>query len=556
MRNFLSKNWPVLICLILAALVTWPLLAPGYFSHHDDLQVMRIYEMKKCLLDLQIPCRWVPDMGYGNGYPLFNYYAVFPYYIGAIASFFVSFLTSAKLLFAIPIFLGAVSMFVLAKELFGVYPGILSSVLYTYAPYRALDLYVRGDITESFAIAIIPLCLYFALKVIKSGNKYNLIGLSVSLAIFLTSHNIMTVLFMPVFLLITTYWLIIEHKRNIKSLAGGIIIGVSLAAFFIFPAYFEKNLVQIDNLIKHDLNFRAHFITVNQLFLDRNWDYGASVLGNNDTLSFQIGWLHWVLVVISIFVFIIKSKFGLKFNNLLPGILIVVFCLSVFMTHAKSAFIWEKIEVLKFTQFPWRFLAISIFAASLLGGYLIQNLTGNYRKLALLILVITTIVLNWSYFKPKEFYFDITDQKKLSGKLWDDQKKAAILDYLPQTAVEPKEPAPGKPILRSGDAVIDDFKVSSNRWQFRAKVFDNAVVEVPVLDFPIWKVTANGQQIDFSNKNYLGRISINLKQKGEYQIYGKFTNTLLRQYSNIISLLSLIVLFIIGIYGKNNKNFK
>ena len=86
MRNMLLKYWPILLILALSALVVWPLFLPGYFSHHDDLQVMRIFEMRKCIEDFQIPCRWVPDMGFGNGFPLFNYYGVFPYYIGAILS--------------------------------------------------------------------------------------------------------------------------------------------------------------------------------------------------------------------------------------------------------------------------------------------------------------------------------------------------------------------------------------------------------------------------------------------------------------------------------------
>ncbi len=112
MKN-LFKYWPIFLCLLLPLFLTWPLFLPGYFSHHDDLQVMRIFEMRRCIVDLQVPCRWVPDMGYGNGYPLFNYYSVFPYYLGAILSFIFGFLVSAKILFAIPFFLGSLSIYLL-----------------------------------------------------------------------------------------------------------------------------------------------------------------------------------------------------------------------------------------------------------------------------------------------------------------------------------------------------------------------------------------------------------------------------------------------------------
>src|SRR5438309_12092042 len=106
-----SSNWLFLLLVLTLGLVVWPLFLNGYFSHHDDLQVMRVFEMRKCFEDFQLPCRWVPDMGYGNGYPLFNYYSVLPYYIGAPFSYFIGFINSAKLLFFIPLVLGFFGMY-------------------------------------------------------------------------------------------------------------------------------------------------------------------------------------------------------------------------------------------------------------------------------------------------------------------------------------------------------------------------------------------------------------------------------------------------------------
>ncbi len=558
MRNLIFKFWPILLIVGLTFFTAWPTFLPGYFTHHDDLQVMRIFEMRKCISDLQIPCRWVPDMGYGNGYPLFNYYSVFPYYVGALFSYVLGFVGSAKLLFAIPLLLGAISMYLLAKELFGIYPALLASVLYSFAPYRALDSYVRGAVSESFAMAVIPLVFYFALKLIQQKSIKYLASLSISLAIFLTSHNIMTLLFLPPWLIFVIYQLVKEKWKNLRFVALGLLLGTGLAAFFIFPAYFEKNLVQIDNLIRLDLDFRAHFVTINQLFFDRFWGYGASSPGSDDTISFQIGWPHWWIVSAALLAFLISLRSKQKFNNLLPLLFMAVFAISIFMTHIKSAFIWEKIEVLKFTQFPWRFLSVAIFTTSLLGAYLVQNFKDVHKKYLTIFLIVLTIALNWNYFKPKQFYPNLTDQEKLSGKLWEDQQKAAILDYLPQTAVQPREAAPNKPIVVSGKGEVLKFENRSNRWQFQAKVEDKTSIEVPIFDFPKWEVKVNNERINFSNegnllsfgnKNYLGRISINL-DKGEYLVSGKFTDTPIRRVSNIVSLISLVALFGMIVYGK------
>ncbi|MBI2599380.1 glycosyltransferase family 39 protein [Candidatus Daviesbacteria bacterium] len=554
MKKILSNRKSLFVFwVLLLGLITWPLLLPGYFSHHDDLQVMRIVEMRKCLEDGQIPCRWVPDMGYGNGYPLFNYYSILPYYIGASFSFLAGYILAAKLLFAIPLILGLVSMYLLAKELFSKTAAILAAVLYSFAPYKALDIYVRGAVAESFALAFIPLTFYFVLKLIKEGRTKYLALFSISLSLFLLSHNIMTILFIPILLSFIMIFLAQKKWKMIPFVTLGLSLGIGLSAFFILPAYFEKDLVQIDNLIRLDLNFRAHFVTLNQLFIDRFWGYGASSIGPNDTISFQIGWPHWWIVVVSS----VLSLFNLIWKRKLSGLfalwLIIIFLLSIFMTHIKSAFIWEKIEILKFTQFPWRFLSVAIFTSSLLGAYIIQSFKEN--KKLLIIFISLTVILNWSYFRPEKFYFDLTDQEKLSGYLWEEQQRAAILDYLPQTAVQPHEAASGIPQVISGKAVIEGFENKSNRWQFQIKVNDQATVEVPTFDFPGWEVRVNNQKIDHSNKNYLGRISISFDKAGDYSAVGRFKNTWIRTISNIISIVSLIVLIWI-FYGKREKVFK
>src|SRR4051812_19673057 len=105
-KKIFINYWHLILIGFLGLLVSWPIFLPGYFTHHDDLQVMRIFEMRKCIEDLQIPCRWVPDMGYGNGFPLFNYYGNLPYYIGAFLSYLLGYINSAKTLFLIPLLLG------------------------------------------------------------------------------------------------------------------------------------------------------------------------------------------------------------------------------------------------------------------------------------------------------------------------------------------------------------------------------------------------------------------------------------------------------------------
>src|SRR5574338_839363 len=95
---------PLIIVIFFGLLAGKGLIGEGYFNMHDDLQMMRQLEMEKCFLDGQIPCGWVPDMGYGYGYPLFNYYPPFPYLIGEMFRIFtIPFTLTVKLTFALSI---------------------------------------------------------------------------------------------------------------------------------------------------------------------------------------------------------------------------------------------------------------------------------------------------------------------------------------------------------------------------------------------------------------------------------------------------------------------
>jgi hypothetical protein len=568
MKKLLLKK-EIIFLIILSSLIIWPIIIPGYFSHHDDLQVIRIHQMRSCIMDLQVPCRWVPDMGYGYGFPLFNYYGVFPYYLGAIFSFFLGFLGAAKMIFLIPLILSGISMYLLSRQLFGNYAGLVSAVLYMYAPYRALDAYARGAVSENLALSLIPLVFYFGLKLVYSGSKKDFIGLVISLSLFLITHNIMSLFFSPVLLMFLGVYLFKKKFANTKQLLLSIVLSFGIAAFFLLPAYFEKNLVQTEKLTVNALDFRNHYISVFQLFFDRSWGYGASVFGPDDGLSFQVGWPHWWLVLMaSMFIFIyillkfkvimrksrLLSSKKLSKNVFLTALLVILFVVSVFMTHNKSTFIWEKIRILRYSQFPWRFLSLSTFSSSLIAGYVVSSIKKKLRVGIAAFILIITVLLNFNYFKPNEFV-KVNEKEKLSGSLWEEQQKGAVYDYLPKTASKPDDIAPTNPIVVSGRALVSNFSKSSNKWQFNVSTSEESEIEVPVFHFPGWIVKVNDSYYRHSHKNPLGVISVYLPI-GEYFVSGNFTNTPVRTVSNIISVISfLFFIYLVG-YGKNRKVFK
>ena len=551
MKKFFLNNWPLILIFALSILIVWPLFVPGYFSHHDNLQVIRIFEMRKCFIDFQLPCRWVPDMGYGNGYALFNFYGPLAYYIGAAASYILGYIGAAKLLFLLPLIFGAVGMYLLGKELFGKIPGTVSAILYLFVPYRALDSYVRGAVGESFALAIIPFVFYLLLRLIKTQNRKYFSLATFTTFLFFVSHNIMVLIFTPLIIIWVLFWLYKEKWKGLKICLLSLGLGFGLAAFFILPAFFEKGLVQTDALTRAELDFRAQFVKVPQLFIDRSWNYSGSQPQSSNTISYQIGWPYWWLVVLSLFAVVLSKK---RKDVALFTFLLIMFGFGVSMTHNKSAPIWEFIKILAYVQFPWRFLSIVILSSSLIGGYFVSLFKGKWLIAVSTAVILLTAILNWQYFKPEHFYYGLTDSQLLSGQNFIDQQSGALLDYLPKTALEPRELAPTSPFFVQGEGDIENYINRSNRWEFDALVTKDANIVIPVFDFPDWTVLIDNKVFPHSHNNDLGRIEINLS-KGDYHVRGEFNNTPLRTFANILSLVSFGGALLIIKYGKNRKIF-
>lgn len=549
----MKNSLKIILFVILLLPSLWWLLGSGYFNMHDDLQVMRLFEMDKCLYDGQIPCRWSPDMVWGYGQPMFNYYSAFPYYLGAILRivFPLTYLGTVKMLFLISFVIAGVGMYKLAREFWGMLGGIFSGVLYTYAPYHALDVYVRGALSETFALSLLPWMFYFTYKLIKKYSLLNFVGVSLSIAFVLMTHNISTMIYAPITGFWCLFWLIAERQlKSVPRLVLAGILGIGLASFFIIPAVFEQNIIQTQFLTSNYSDYRGHFVTLRQLFVNRNWGDGPSIYGDNENISFQIGWPHWwlgIVAALSASFLMYKKKMELKTFLLIAGLSFGALIFA-FMTHHRSSFLWEIIPKVNFVQFPWRFLGPVMFFLAFLGGSISLN-KNILTKLFIPLLIVFTIVLNYSYFIPVHYSRKVTDNEKLTGVAFELQQKAAIMDYLPKTAkFAPESLAFEKPKSIEGDLTVGQFSKTSDSFSFDVDVYTPSSVEVPVMYFPGWVVYVDGRMVKPEVHGDNGLIKVTFTE-GQHQVFGEFADTPIRKAANMVSLLSFGVFLVVIVFG-------
>ncbi len=545
------KKLALILVLLLSLLACRDLFRPGFFPMHDDLQIARIYQMDKCFKDGQFPCRWVPDMGYGYGYPLYNFYPPLPFYLGEMVHLLgASFIDSIKTIFILGMILSGFFMYLLAKEFWGKLGGLVSAAFYIWAPYHAVNLYVRGAMNEYWAITFFPLIFWAIYKVIKTGKKYIPL-LAISFGGLLLTHNIMSMLFIPLMGLWAIFLILWDKERivfriekkdlkAIKNLFFGIFWGVGLGLFFILPALVEKKFVHVETMFMGYFNYLAHHVSLFQLFLSRFWGYGASVWGPEDEMPFQIGFLHWGvgLLVLGLFLRLwIKKKDKRIF---LISFFMSIFLVASFLAHPRSGLIWKKIPPLEYLQFPWRFLALVIFPLSFVSGGLLSFLRGAKRQVLAVLLIFGVVAISFNYFKPEKI-ININDQEKLfSEKGMQRLYTDAIFDYLPKFApMPPTSLAPNFAIDKNTLEEIEmvGLEKGTNWMRFYSDWEKDREVIIPQYYFPGWQGWIDEEKSILGYENDLGRIVVNVPS-GAHGIYLRLTNTPVRAWANFISLIS------------------
>lgn len=549
--------------LILIGLSYWsirPLLFPGFFPMHDDTQPARVYEMAKAISDGHFPVRIVPDLGYGFGYPLFNFYAPLPYYLGGFFCLLgFDTIVATKLMFAIGILLSAVSMYFLARELVGGIGALSCAVLYLYAPYHAVNIYVRGAVGELYVYGFLPLIVLGILKLFK--NQKGIYLASIGFAGVLLSHNILGMisgLFLAIFLAIFLIYTFFRKKNfnHFKALLFVLIIGFGLSAFFTLPAFFEKKFTRAEELTTGGNDFRQHFVFLDQLW-NSPWGYAGSAPGRMDGMSFKIGKIHLILGLISLLslTFLYKSKKIDQLQHIAYILSLMLLVISLFFMLESSLRFWEFIPLFPYIQYPWRFLNFTLFAICLMAGFVFISLNKLWKTACSFIIISLTLWFNVKYFAPRE-YLPLSTQDYISDVSLRYKISKISDEYLPYELKVPKnsnEIIFKKDIEDNPDVIILNSQQKTTERIYWLKVLYPTKLVSNIAVFPGWKAFSNGKKIPtFTNQ---GRLAVDLLE-GKQELVFRFVDTPIRQAANAISIFSLFLLVYVTllrdrkIYGK------
>ena len=236
-----KQKFSIVFILVILFLLTipafWNMLRFGIYTMHD-FHIFRQLEFHKCIQDLQFPCRWASDSGFEYGEPVFNFYGQISYIIGEplhLAG--LSVINTVKIVFILSLVLSSFSMFLLARQFWrSNIAALVSAVFYVYAPYRAVDVWVRGALPEALSFIFFPLIFYFFNRYLISEKVRELVSFSIFIAILIALHNLSFLMFLLPLTVWVIYSLFISKKLYLlKNLVLAGILTFFLSAFYLLP---------------------------------------------------------------------------------------------------------------------------------------------------------------------------------------------------------------------------------------------------------------------------------------------------------------------------------
>lgn len=507
-----------------------------YTSHDGEGHVIRIEEFHKGITDGQFPVRLAGRLYHGLSYPFFNFNYPAVYYFGELFTLLgFSSVAVFKILMLISILLGAIGMYLFSRIYYEKIPSYISAIFFTIAPYKFLNLYVRGNIAESMGLALVPFLLFSINRlVVKKNWKFFVVIFS----LLILTHNITA---MIASLLGFVYFLLLlkenrkEKAHTIKRTVISIFLTLLITVFFWGPVIVEARLTRISELSN---DYKDFFPTFGELIYSP-WGFGGYVVGDAPgKMSPQIGLGHILIFGIFGFLFLLNFLFHKKNIILKKEILFfsATLLFAFFLASPLSKIIWDNLPPLHFIQIPWRLVGYIILSSSFFAGFLISQFKNSKIQIILSIFLIFFLMyanrnhirVNQYYeyhspFETNEIYGPSTTSKdehtpKNSTRVFEDQNLNG--EVIPNGAGESQK------IIRN-----------SNYHKYNINMDIKGIFQDNTNYFPGWSVKINGKDAELIPSE---RLQVSAK-KGKSIVEFTFKETWYRKIFNTITLIGFIL---------------
>ncbi len=507
LKNFNKlKILSIIVFILVLIPAIFSLLHNGFFVSDDgNWMVIRFSAFYEVLRHGQFPVRFLTRLNNGYGYPVADFlYPLFMYIGVPIHVIGFNFVNTIKIIFGISLISSSIFCFLWLRRLFDNLSSFIGSLVYLYFPYHLWDVYKRGSIGEVLALAVVPFILW---QIERKSFVLSAVGIS----LLILSHNTLALLFTTVivFYMLINVTLSSNKKNIIYQYINILVLGFLGSAFFWLPALYD---LQYTVFLKTQVS---------------NWDKYFSGL--------RLIGLSTIVILVLTVLLIINGKVKIK-RHRLTMLFFIVGGLSIFLSISKSYFIWQLLPV-SFIQFPFRFLSITVLCVSFLAACIISLFSIKKKILISVFILAIVFISSWSFLFPKKYqYFPdsyySTNQDTTTVKN----------EYMPKWVKNVPQTMPAnKAEVVGGKGKINIINMSVNKIIMQVYLHTKRTIQVNMIYFPGWIIYADGRKVKIDyNVNGLIRFDI---PSGNHTILLEFEETRLRLLADIISFLTLLVMF-------------
>lgn len=439
-----------------------PLLTPVPVRSADGLlHLYRLVQLDAVWRNGVFFTRWLPDLGYGYGLPLFNYYAPLVYYVTTPLHYLgISFPLALNLSLAAAMFIGTVGTFYFSRALLNAYfenrahltlAALVAALAFLYAPYILFNSIHRGNLAEQWALAFAPFALWRFFILTKSAPDVSLRGATpfvakqdmslrgatifvatkqsqlsdknhpspkvgfsknqlsnwllaiLSFAAVMLSHNVTSFLFAPLlfgFVLITIF-----SRPNARATISPAAVLIPLSAFFL--ALTLSAFFWLPALLERD------FVQIARVIVTPDFDYRfnfvppaelAAILPRADTGRLNTLYPSTLgitqVILASAGIVLVVARF--RTRRALPLFFLALAALGyVTLMLAISQPIWDNLSLLSYVQLPMRLRGLIALCIAPFAGLALMLLPSKWRLAATLVAIIAIVLTAFPLLYPR-----------------------------------------------------------------------------------------------------------------------------------------------------------
>jgi hypothetical protein len=334
------------------AIATYPLWSSYHFYESGDgqMHLFRLFAFDQMLRQGVVYPRWLSNLVYGLGYPIYNYYPPLGAYLAeSLHALGLGYVDSIKGVFVVIFSLLAFGTYAMVKELLrSTVAGVLAAGVIVFSPFILWDVYLRGGMTETLAVAILTWLVWSLEREMKRPTNASFLLVSMLLASLVFAHIATLAIVAPFLCVLVLFELFrlspLLRPKAFTRVALSVIFACGISATYWFPFVVELPLVQM-GIAKAPFweTFQAHLLAPTnliQIALPYQYD-GYARLG---IVSACLGLVAFGLTIV---VKTCRHRSTIIFWSIVAIITLLA------RTNLALGF-WQAIPFSTLVQFPWR----------------------------------------------------------------------------------------------------------------------------------------------------------------------------------------------------------